>query len=203
MVGLAVSGCRTRHPPLSHGTGDASRLVRLVGFGTLDPQVLESLRGPIAAEFGGTVEVESQAVPIPGGSYDARRAQYRAEPFLTAVGEQFASAGGKTVGVTDVDLFVPELNFVFGQAELAGTTAVMSIHRLRPEFYGAAADQQQFTARAVTEAVHELGHTFGLQHCKNPGCVMFFSNSILDTDRKGWHLCQQCRSRLPRAGETG
>jgi len=55
----------------------------------------------------------------------------------------------------------------------------------------------------ATEAVHELGHAFGLQHCGNPECVMFFSNSIMDTDRKGWHLCQQCRARLPRAGVTG
>jgi archaemetzincin len=96
--------------------------------------------------------------------------------------------------LVDHDLYVPGLNFVFGEA--SQKVAVISFTRLRQEFYHLPEDRGLFHRRALTEAVHELGHTYGLQHCKNPHCVMFFSNTLMDTDRKGPEFCTECKRRF-------
>jgi archaemetzincin len=103
----------------------------------------------------------------------------------------------KILGIVDHDLYVPELNFVFGEA--GRKAAVISLTRLRQSFYLLTEDQNLFHQRVLTEAVHELGHTFGLGHCGNPKCVMFFSNSLMDTDRKGSEFCPACRDKLHRS----
>jgi len=179
--------------------GEKLGLIHLVAIGSVEARLVEGLREPLAEQFGCSVVVAQEVLPLPAGAYDARRQQYRADPFVTAVHQWCARHSGKALGVTEVDLFVPELNFVFGQAEMGGSAAVMSLHRLRPEFYGGGPDAGLLGRRAATEAVHEVGHTFGLRHCGNPSCVMFFSNSIADTDRKGYRLCGDCRARLPLA----
>jgi len=97
---------------------------------------------------------------------------------------------------TDVDLYSGELNFVFGEAELGGSLAVVSTCRLRQEFYGNAPDEQLFKERSRKEAVHEIGHVIGLRHCANPVCVMHFSNSVVDTDIKSERPCESCESLL-------
>lgn len=96
--------------------------------------------------------------------------------------------------VTDKDLYAASLNFVFGLAWRG--VAIISLHRLFPEFYGQPPDQKLFTERSVKEAVHEVGHLHGLTHCSNKRCVMAFSNSILDTDYKSHRLCRKCSAKL-------
>jgi archaemetzincin len=93
-----------------------------------------------------------------------------------------------------VDLFVPELNFVFGQGDPNRGVAVFSLNRLRGT--GTAKDAELFARRAATEAVHELGHSYGLAHCEDGGCVMWFSNSLAETDRKGPRFCAAHASEL-------
>lgn len=102
----------------------------------------------------------------------------------------------RVLGVTEVDLYVPGLNFVFGEAQPPHGPAVISLFRLRPEFYGEPPNEELYLGRASKEAVHEVGHTLNLGHCRDPGCVMFFSNSILDTDRKNLGFCRRCRERI-------
>ena len=102
------------------------------------------------------------------------------------------------MGITEVDLYVPKLNFVFGQAECPGKIAVISLFRLKPEFYGQASNVKLFLERTLKEAVHELGHTLGLGHCRHSFCVMFFSNSIMDTDRKETNFCIECQKTIEK-----
>ena len=104
----------------------------------------------------------------------------------------------KTLAITHADLFVPQLNFVFGEAESPGKVAAVSLARLRPEFYGSSADDSLFLARAAKEAIHETGHTFGLAHCSDPSCVMSFSNSIREVDHKRPEFCAQCSAQLAK-----
>jgi archaemetzincin len=96
------------------------------------------------------------------------------------------------LGIVDADISVPELNFVFGEASFPGKEALISVWRLRPEFYGEVPDETIFLSRVVKEAVHEIGHTIGLQHCPCSSCVMHFSNSIVDTENKQTWFCAKC-----------
>jgi archaemetzincin len=114
--------------------------------------------------------------------------------LLAALGK--AGRDERVVGIADVDLYVPRLNFVFGEADIVSGTAIVSLCRLRPEYYGLAPDEASFLERATKEIVHELGHTFGLGHCPNNKCVMHFSNSLADTDLKEAHFCSKCRPKI-------
>jgi archaemetzincin len=138
------------------------------------------------------VDMQADLLPemsVPPPAHNPRRDQYDANVLLGCTHE--ASVRAPTLGVTEVDLYVEGLNFVFGLAESPGKAAVISLHRLRSNV-----DTARLRERAVKEAVHELGHTFGLPHCANPDCVMHFSNSLADTDRKGKVYCAQCRAKL-------
>jgi archaemetzincin len=97
----------------------------------------------------------------------------------------------------DADCYTPGLNFVFGQASRPGREALIALGRLREEFYDQPPNSRLFTERVVKEAVHELGHTYGLGHCPARSCVMHFSNRLADTDHKSDRFCRRCRAALP------
>jgi archaemetzincin len=134
-------------------------------------------------------------VPASERAFDPRRAQGSAQSLLQQLLPRRAE---RVLGVVDLDLYVPELNFVFGLADWRERRAVIALPRLRQRFYGGRDDEALFLARVVKEAVHELGHTFGLEHCRDRRCVMTFSNSLADTDDKGQGFCPRCRRRLLR-----
>jgi len=100
------------------------------------------------------------------------------------------------LGVTGVDLFVPILRYVFGLAEVEGCRAIISTHRLRPEFYEEPPNPQLLLERVEKTAFHELGHTFGITHCRDRHCVMFSSVQIENTDAKGADFCGSCLTLL-------
>jgi archaemetzincin len=125
---------------------------------------------------------------IVGPSYNPQRRQYDAEVLLDRVR---LAPGLCTLGVTNRDLYIDGLNFVFGLADSPGKAAVISLYRLHVGM-----DEATFRARAAKEAIHELGHTRGLGHCADPHCVMAFSNSLADTDRKGKQFCVRCSPKL-------
>jgi archaemetzincin len=126
--------------------------------------------------------------------FDKKRKQYQSHAILSDVqGYAVKNTGlNRVLGVVDADIFVPELNFVFGEATCPGKAALISLCRLRPEFYGNAPNMELFLERTLKEAIHELGHTLGLRHCSRSSCVMHFSNSISDTDIKQSLFCDKC-----------
>lgn len=105
----------------------------------------------------------------------------------------------RILGVMDVDIFSKFLNFVFGVADLPKNkffgSALISVARLREKFYRRTENIALFEQRVLKEAIHELGHTFGLEHCESL-CVMRFSNSLEDTDRKPHDFCEGCLKKL-------
>ncbi len=133
-------------------------------------------------------------LPVPENAFDKRRKQYRSDVILGKIQVYADRRKGlrSVLGVVDADVFVSELNFVFGEAACPGKAALISLWRLKPEFYGDAGNAELLAARALKEAVHELGHTLGLKHCRHSSCVMHFSNSIFDTDRKQSLFCDEC-----------
>jgi archaemetzincin len=166
----------------------------LVAVGEVDQKVIQILKEDLNKVFGRQVWV-GKGMPEPHYAFNKKRNQYLSRMILNALmNEKEYTPFEKILGIVDHDLYVPELNFVFGEA--SQRVAVISLTRLRQEFYNLPQDQSLFDKRALTEAVHELGHTYGLGHCGNPGCVMFFSNSLIDTDRKGSEFCSKCKSNL-------
>jgi archaemetzincin len=136
----------------------------------------------------------SEILSIPDEAFSKARQQYRSDVILSRVHgyAEKEKALDRVLGIVDVDIFVSELNFVFGEAECPGKAALISLWRLRPEFYGKPSNVELFVDRSMKEAIHELGHTLGLGHCSNPFCVMYFSNSIFETDRKQSLFCGKC-----------
>ena len=170
--------------------------IRLISVGSLPPVMLGFLQEGLTRELGAVVRTGGN-LPLPASCPEGR-SQYPGAPFLTALAAARSSGQEVVLGVTGVDLTAPGLNFVFGLADPAARCAVISLARLYPEFYGQPRDPRRFKARAVKEAVHELGHLLGLGHCPDPACVMSFSNSLADTDKKGPGFCQACRDLLQK-----
>jgi archaemetzincin len=174
--------------------GEAHLRLMIVQVGQVDTSALIAVQKGLTDALTGTCVGISEAImPLLVKAYDAPRQQYRSTPILAMMTEQFGPASAeRLLGVTEADLYAPGLNFVFGEAESLGTAAIISLFRLKPTFYGQSRNDTLFYERAIKEAVHEVGHTLGLPHCKDPLCVMFFSNNIQMTDAKRSKFCQRC-----------
>jgi len=144
-----------------------------------------------------TCHIADAKLPIPEKAFDKGRGQYSSTLILSEV-QRYAAKRNLSclLGVVDADIFVSGLNFVFGEAACPGKAALISLWRLRPEFYDEPSSMEVFLERAVKESVHEVGHTLGLGHCPRSLCVMHFSNSILDTDRKQSGFCDRCGAEV-------
>jgi archaemetzincin len=119
--------------------------------------------------------------------------------------ERQPPAATKLLGITDGDLFIPVLTFVFGEAQVGGSVAVVSTARLQWTYDGRRASPDVVEMRLLKECLHELGHTFGLAHCADRSCVMLRANSLMDIDQKHAAFCLDCAQRLDeglRAGES-
>ena len=129
-------------------------------------------------------------------TYDHSRNQYLSPKLLARLRRIKRGSSDKVLGVVDVDLYSPDFDFIFGEAEISSGVATLSLYRLRPERYGLPPDAKTFEERVIKEAVHELGHLFGLGHCTNTKCAMHFSTSLADVDRKGKAFCSKCQQWL-------
>jgi archaemetzincin len=169
----------------------------IVPFGDVPKTLLDFLREELGFRFGTEVRI-AEGEPIPNGAFDRRRNQYRSSLFLRRLEEERQDEDRqeteRRLGIVDVDLYHPELNFVFGEADPVDRVAVVSVARLHSE----AGEETRFRTRVLKEAVHELGHTYPLDHCDHPKCVMHFSNTLADVDQKSADFCMMHQSNLKR-----
>ncbi len=172
-----------------------------IGAAPADPALLSRVRGDAEAVFGvGTHVWHGHKRPL--DAFDPRRQQHSSTRILKWLIDERPAQAAKVVGITDVDLFIPILTFVYGEAQLDGLAAVVSTARLTPP--GAGAEPSPLTAsRLSKECIHELGHTFGLIHCHNASCVMTRSVNLAQVDAKEAALCTDCWTRYRSAGERG
>ena len=177
---------------------------------------IQSLRDRLEARFRTRVNIALAECDF-RAFLDARRNQYDSSaiinwlelafsPFSKPVTAGFKLAGGqvgflsgeadRVLAVTGVDLYIPVLTFVFGQARLNGRCAVVSSFRLDNKFYGLPDNPALLQERLLKEAIHELGHTFGLLHCHDPECVMKSSTYVEEIDFKSSRFCERCFDKL-------
>ncbi len=198
----------TAHEPLSHAPGArrasaAHRTVlAVVPLLLSEPAtLLPGLCQGLEELFGMTARVVACSFD-PGRALDPSRGQYNSRALLEMLLHEARPEAARVLGVGGIDLFVPVLSYVFGEAELDGRVAVVSTPRLEPERYGLPPDPQLSAARLLKEATHELGHTFGLVHCREPACVMHSSTYVEEIDLKPASFCRHCdaRRRAPAKG---
>jgi archaemetzincin len=165
----------------------------------VEREALAAVTGRVAAEFDYPVRgLELGSVEF---AFNAERAQYSSIAVLDMLLRQCPPDAGKLLAVTERDLYIPVLTFVFGQAQLGGRVAVVSFARLRQEFYGLAANREIFLERAYKEALHETGHLFGLVHCAEGGCAMSLSTTVRQIDLKDDAFCAACARAVRRHPE--
>jgi archaemetzincin len=169
--------------------------VGILQFGQVAPEVLAGLQEGLTKTFPElTCTIITEPLLIPQRAFDKKRGQYSSSILLNEV-NAFAAKPKVfqcILGVVDVEIYSSGLKYVFGEAYTPGKAALISLWRLKPEFYKDQADPAVYGQRAVKEAVHELGHTLGVKDCPRSMCVMHFSNSIFDTDKKQTLLCDDC-----------
>ena len=169
--------------------------IRLVRVGDVDSEMLSWLLVALADTLKMPCSLGKKVIS-PALAYHAGRQQYFSTQLLGEVRNCCNGESIKLLGVCDVDLFIPILTFVFGEAQLSNRSALISICRLRQRFYGLPEDRDLLYARCEKEAIHELGHTFGLHHCSRYDCVMHPSNSVEQIDLKSNLFCSSCRESL-------
>lgn len=172
-------------------------MIEILPVGEIPRKLLLGMASGLREVYGSLNEdffIQSK-IEAPTDAFDSKRGQYRSDLILDYIGRKMVGEN-KILAVTNVDIFVPHLNFVFGQAQLSGRTALVSICRLDPTFYKLPPNYELLLERAIKESVHELGHVFGLQHCPKKICVMAFSNSIFEVDRKTKNFCNCCMLNL-------
>lgn len=169
--------------------------LRWIGAKDVEPGLMQWLESQVARAFGVLVRTVDQAEG-PTDTFDPARGQFSSTRILRWTLAHRPEDALKVLSLTDGDLFIPVLTFVFGEAQVGGVAGVVSTARLGPEFYGLPPDPARFRARLEKECLHELGHTFGLVHCRRPGCVMAASLTVLDVDAKQGAFCPDCRARL-------
>ena len=169
--------------------------ILLISHGHFEKDYLEKIAGEITREFSFPVHIEFIHSDI-NEFYDPMRRQYDGNRLLKEIDSVYAPLYFKNVGLFRIDLYIPILTYIFGQAALNGSAGIASLYRLRNEHYGMKKDEDVLFDRFRKVIIHELGHMFGLIHCQNQSCVMRSSTYVEDIDQKSHHLCSKCRTDI-------
>lgn len=169
--------------------------LQLLPIGKLDGRLLQDLAPALADTFGVTCRIARDPLD-PEFAFHGERQQYHSSEILGRMGSVVTRDCWRVLGVAAVDLYIPILTFVFGEAQMGGPCAIVSLHRLRQEFYGLPEDHDLLRDRLLKEAVHEIGHTINLTHCEDYRCAMAPSHAVEWIDLKESWLCSTCHGRV-------
>lgn len=170
--------------------------VLLVPIEPVDYAALDALVKPLELALGSPVHLHRTNEINPNSAFDPSRKQYNSTIILSLLLQRFPNSTNKILGITALDLFVPVLTYVFGEAQLGGSTCLVSTHRLDDVMYGLPPNRSLLRERLLKEAIHELGHNFGLIHCRSYECAMHSSTSVEEIDLKHATFCSDCRRQI-------
>lgn len=175
--------------------------IKIVTCGHFEKEILTLISDDIIRSFHYPIIIKECSYDL-SNFYNPGRRQYDGNGVLKMVAQNWSANTLKTIGLVRVDLFIPILTYIFGQAILNGNTGIASLYRLKNELYGLEQNDNLQTERFRKVILHELGHTFGLIHCLYPICVMRSSTYVEDIDQKKISFCQNCQDELNRKYEN-
>lgn len=167
----------------------------VVPLGETDFMMINRLASELGPVFGRSVDI-LKGMKLPVEAHNIIRNQYYALIILSKLELLKANSRENVIAVCEDDLYLPDENYVIGHADSLSKSAVVSLYRLRQEFYGLPEDDMKIFPRLFKEVVHRLGHVYGLPECRNPKCVNYFSQMMLDIDNKSQRFCDICRRKL-------
>ena len=167
----------------------------VVPLGEVDFMLVNRLAADIGPVFNRSIDI-LKGMKMPEEAHNVVRNQYYASVILSKLERTKANSREKVLGVSEEELYLPDQTFVLGHADPLAGTAAVSLYQIRQEFYGLPEDEAKIYPRLYKEAVHQLAHIFELSECRNPRCVNYYSQAMLDIDSKSNHFCDICRRRL-------
>ncbi len=176
---------------------DIKKKFCIIPVGHIDIRTLYSVQKELEKRFNVAIDVGRQ-LDEPTYAYHKNKKQYHSTKILKRMHKLKLTGYDRILGIADVDLFIHDRTFVFGEAKIKWKVAIISLTRLRQEFYDLPIDSTLFNERIIIEAVHEIGHTYGLHHCTDNNCVMFLSRTVYDSDQKGSDFCANCKKKIEK-----
>ena len=176
--------------------------LQLLPIGNVEEPLLWSLKTALPQVFHTPCQV-LRTVLDPAPAFHGERSQYHSSELLQFMRDIAGPQSWRVLGVAAVDLYIPILTFVFGEAQVGGPCAIVSYHRLRQESYGLPPNHELLCRRLLTESIHEVGHTVDLPHCDDYRCAMASSHSVEGIDLKESALCANCRLLVSPAIGSG
>lgn len=173
--------------------------ITLITLGYFEREILKNVAALVENELKGRVDFKMEHYDLES-HFDPVRKQYNGNTLLKYVESNLAYDDRKTIALVAVDLYIPILTYIFGQAYLNGSSGIASLYRLGNERYGLPRDEALLNSRFAKEIIHELGHCFGLIHCHTYDCVMKVSTYVEDIDQKSTSFCSKCRQQLEQDG---
>ena len=170
-------------------------LVHLLPVGTINLGLLEYLRDGLPERL----KVRCEILPFrldPAATYHPERQQFHSSEIVERMQTMIRPKDWRFLAVADIDLYIPILKYVFGEAQIGGPCALVSTFRLHQQFYGLERNEDLLKDRLLKEAVHELGHTLGLKHCEDYRCAMASSHAVEWIDLRKGFLCEYCQNQV-------
>ena len=176
------------------GTDAAQPYIVVTPIGEIESTLCDSISREVENFFGLPTRIVTLLNNVEF-AFDPGRSQYYSTRILEKLADDAPKWAVKLIGITKVDLFIPILTYVYGEAQLGGRASIISTCRLNERPY-ASRRQLSLQERIIKEALHELGHTFKLRHCPDHRCTMHYCRSVQDVDRKTKGLCRHCTVML-------
>jgi archaemetzincin len=172
--------------------------VVVVPMGEVDFMLVNKLAGNIGPVFNRSIDI-LKGMKLPSEAYNVVRNQYYAQVVLSKIERTKANSREKVIAVCEEDLYLPDEMHVMGCCDVLSGTSIVSLYHIRQEFYGLPEDEGKIYPRLYKEVIHQLAHLFELGECRNPKCVNYFSQMMLDIDSKSDKFCDICRRQLTSA----
>ncbi len=164
-------------------------------MGEVDFMLVNKLASSVGPVFNRSVDI-LKGMKMPHEGYNVIRNQFYSQVILSKIERTKANNREKVIAICEEDLYLPDEAYILGWSDHLSGTAVVSLYRMRQEFYGLPEDEKKIYPRLFKEAIHQLAHLFDLTECRNPKCVNYFSQMMLDIDNKSDRFCDICRRRL-------